>query len=120
MGTSVTRSSTGGQWDPASIFRLRRERPASGGAKDSADIFRRIVIEVDGRPAVRMGRGKTVNLAVEPGQHSVRARADWQTSPTLQVEISAAETVTVRVAQPFRSISKLLRNTDTAIRIERV
>ena len=118
--TSVARSSRGTRLEPAwsygavvSVLRVQRAKTAVG-------LLRRIVVEVDGRAVLRVGWGQTVEVAIEPGQHSVRARADWQTSPMLQVNISADETVTVRVTHPFSSIRKLLRNTDSAIRIERL
>ena len=76
-------------------------------AKTAVGLFRRIVIEVDGQAVLRVGWGKTVEVAIEPGQHAVRARADWQTSPILQVHISADERLTVRVTHPLRSIRKL-------------
>ncbi len=92
---------------------LRVERAA-----DSAGIFRRIVVDVDGEPAARVGHGKTVEVPVSPGQHSIRARMDWHASPTIQVDVPAGETVTVRIGYPFSSILKVLRRSDSAIHIE--
>lgn len=91
---------------------LRVER-----ALDSAGILRRIVIEVDGEPAVRVGHGKTVEVAVSPGLHSVRARMDWHASPTVEVEIPADGIVTVRVRYPFSSLRRVLRRSASAIEI---
>jgi hypothetical protein len=93
---------------------LRVER-----ALDSAGIFRRINVDVDGEPAARVGHGKTVEVEVSPGPHSVRARMDWHSSPTLQVDVPPDETVTVRINYPFSSIRKVLRRSAFAIEIER-
>ena len=78
-----------------------------------------MAIDIDGKPSARVGHGKTVEVVVSPGQHSVRARMDWHTSPTLQVSVPAGETVNVRVNYPFSSIRKMLRRSDSAIEIER-
>jgi hypothetical protein len=95
-----------------SILRVER-------ALDGAGILRRIVIDIDGAPAARVGHGKTVEVAVSPGQHSVRARMDWHTSPTIQVDVPAHETVTVRVQYPFSSIRQVMRRSASAMEIER-
>jgi hypothetical protein len=89
-------------------------------APDSAGVFRRIVIDIDGEPAARVGHGKTVEVAVSPGQHFMRARMDWHASPTIQVDVPADETVTVRINYPFSSIRKVLRRSTSAIEIERL
>lgn len=98
----------------AAVSVLRVER-----ALDSAGIFRRIVIDIDGAPAVRVGHGKTVEVAVSPGEHTLRARMDWHTSPTIEVNVPAGETVTVRVNYPFSAVRKLFRRSDSAIAIAR-
>lgn len=54
---------------------------------------------------------------LEPGEHSVRARMDWQTSRTLQVRVQEGSTVLVKVEYPMSALGKLIRGADAAIRI---
>lgn len=96
----------------SAVGTLRIER-----ARDGAAIFRRMKIEVDGRTAARVGRGKSVTVDLEPGEHSVRARMDWQTSPTLQVRVGESSTVLVKVEYPMAALGKLVRGAEAAIRI---
>jgi hypothetical protein len=94
-----------------SVLRVQR-------ALDSAGVLRRIVVEVDGKAAARVGHDKTVEIAVAPGEHSVRAKMDWHGSRTIQVDVPAGETVSVRVSYSFASIRKLFSRTDSAIEIQ--
>jgi hypothetical protein len=87
---------------------------------DGAGILRRISIEVDGHTALRVGHDKTVELEVEPGQHSVQARMDWHSSPVLNVTVMADETTDVQVSYSFTAITKLFKRTDEAIDIKQV
>jgi len=87
---------------------------------DTAAVFRRILIEVDGEPAARVGHGTTAEVAVSPGQHCVRARMDWHASPTITVDVPEGETVTVQISYPLSSFRKVLRRSDSAIRIARL
>ena len=77
-------------------------------------------IEVDGHTALRVGHDKTVELEVEPGQHSVQARLDWHSSPVLDVTVKVGETTNVQVSYSFTAITKLFKRTDEAIDIRHV
>jgi len=79
-----------------------------------------MIIEVDGRPALRVGHGKTGELEVEPGLHSVQARMDWHSSPVLNVTVAAGESTNVQVSYSFSAITKLFKRTDEAIDIKQV
>ncbi len=94
---------------------LRVER-----VSDSAGVFRRIAIEIDGERAARVGHGKTDELPVKPGQHSIRAKLDWHASPILTVDVPAGEPVTVRVEYPFSSVAQAFKRSDIAIRIRQL
>ena len=77
-------------------------------------------VEVDGHTALRVGHDKTVELEVEPGQHSVRARMDWHSSSALNVTVLAGEVTNVQVSYSFTAITKLFKRTDEAIGIRQV
>ena len=96
-----------------SVLRVQR-------GPDTAGVLRRIVIEVDGEPVAQVGHGKTAEAAVSPGQHAVRARMDWHASPTITVHVADDETVTVQISYPLASFRKVLRRSDSAIRIARL
>lgn len=111
------------------VQRPTDERPAYSAAvsslrvrrgRDTAGVLRRTIIDVDGEPVVRVRRGETVEVDIGPGKHTVRARMDWLSSPTLRVDVAENETVTVQVFHPFSSIRKLFKNTDSAILISLV
>lgn len=93
-----------------SVLRVQR-------AADSAGVLRRILKEIDGEPAARVGHGKTVEIGVSPGEHSVRARMDWHASPTIHIAVPEGETANVRVRYPFSSIGKFFFRSDSAIEI---
>ena len=86
----------------------------------SAGIFRRMVIEVDGEPVARVRDGKTVEIPVEPGQHFVRARMDWHSSPDFPLDIQPEETVRLRVFHPIPWVGQWFRRTDSVMWFERV
>lgn len=96
-----------------SILRVHRQQ-------DSAAIFRRMSIEVDGRLALRVGHGKTGELEIEPGRHTVQARMDWHSSPVLEVTVAEGDTASLQVSYSFTAITKLFRRTDQAIDIKQV
>jgi hypothetical protein len=92
---------------------VRVERPL-----DAAGILRRVVIEMDGLPLMRVGHGKSAEARIEPGRHAVRARMDWHSSRTLEVDIADGETATVQVSYRFSSIRTVLQRSECAIHIQ--
>lgn len=48
---------------------------------------------VDGVRLAKLKRGKTVRLPVSAGRHRVQMRADWCSSPPLDIEIPEGEAV---------------------------
>ena len=94
-----------------STLRVRR-------ARDSAGIFRRIGIEVDGRRVGGVRHGATAEFPVEPGRHAVRARMDWHSSPVIEVDVAADATTELTVAYELSAIVSVFRRSGTAIRLE--
>ena len=80
---------------------------------DSAGVWRRIKVEVDGELVARLRPKQSSSVFLSPGRHEVRAKMDWCSSPTVSIEGQA----TVEIEYPFASWRKLLRHTDEAIHI---
>lgn len=57
------------------------------------DRVRKYQILVDGKNVAELARGDEIAIPLAPGQHTVQMKIDWCTSPKLQVDCSAGQTV---------------------------
>ena len=62
--------------------------------------LRKLTIEVDGQPAVRLSHGAEAAIDVAAGRHSIMARMDWARSPLLEVDCEATDTIRIEVGVP--------------------
>ena len=62
------------------------------------DRARKYELLVDGAPLAKISHGETVDLQVSEGHHAVQAKIDWATTPTVEIDVAADETVALRIA----------------------
>ncbi len=96
-----------------SELRLRR------GA-DSAAVFRRIVVEVDGSVVARLRPQEETIVPVTPGEHLVRARMDWTRSAPMTVELRAGEVFTLESKFGWRVVRDMIIRPRSALDLRRV
>lgn len=54
-------------------------------------------IYIDGVKTATIANGKVIDLSLSPGRHSIEARIDWCSSPTLTFEVDDTAVKTFRV-----------------------
>jgi len=62
------------------------------------DRARKYEVLVDGSSLAKIGHGETVDLSVGEGRHAVQAKIDRATTPAVEIDVAADETVALRVA----------------------
>ncbi|MEM8944593.1 MAG: hypothetical protein AAGD11_05355 [Planctomycetota bacterium] len=67
-----------------------------------ADGLRAYRIRVNGKTVGKVMPGKSVDIPVSAGQHSVVAKVDWCGSQTLDVDVRAGEVVNLQCASNLR------------------
>jgi len=97
------------------VSSLQVQRPHDGGG-----IFRRLVVQVDGRDVARLKQGESNDIPLSPGQHTVVGRMDWTSSPALAIELANDERARVEVALPLSALWNMLRRPRTALTIRRL
>jgi hypothetical protein len=76
---------------------IRVTRPTS-----FVDALRAYRIIVDGVESARINSGKTVDVPVNPGSHSVVAKVDWCGSQTVCLDVDAGDTIHLECANNSR------------------
>jgi|688.fasta_scaffold160329_2 hypothetical protein len=72
------------------------------------DRIRAYRILVDGQEMARLNDGESVELPVVSGRHTIVAKIDWCSSPTLNVNIRDGETVNFECGSNLRGLRLLL------------
>jgi hypothetical protein len=72
------------------------------------DRIRAYRILVDGQEMARLNDGESVELPVVSGRHTIVAKIDWCSSPTLNVNIRDGETVNFECGSNLRGLRVLL------------
>ncbi len=72
------------------------------------DRIRAYRILVDGQEMVRLNDGQSVELPVISGRHTIVAKIDWCSSPTLNVTIRDGETVNFECGNNLRGLRLFL------------
>jgi hypothetical protein len=72
------------------------------------DRIRAYRILVDGQEMARLNDGESVELPVVSGRHTIVAKIDWCSSPTLNVNIRDGETVNFECGSNRRGLRLLL------------
>jgi hypothetical protein len=83
-----------------------------GGWRDFLRAYR---VQLDGVDRGKVRRGETLTLAVEPGQHWLRARIDWTGSPDVSlavVEGSVHECLVEPGGSAFTALSQVFGRAD--------
>ena len=72
--------------------------------RDSFAVVRKLKIEVDGVLVLELPRGSTATVQVDPGQHEVVARVDWERSLPLEVTCTEDQPTKLKVVTvaPFK------------------
>jgi hypothetical protein len=67
-------------------------------------------IEIDGILALELARSSTATAQVEPGEHKIVARMDWERSLPLEVTLTEEEPTRVEVVTvgPFKAVFAML------------
>lgn len=60
-----------------------------------ADRLRAYRVFVDGQFAGKIGAGKSLDLAVSPGEHTIVVKIDWCRSPRIQCKFNKGQTIKV-------------------------
>jgi hypothetical protein len=96
--------------DSATIV-LTRER------KGSRDIFRSYAVVVDDVQVAKVKRGQTLRLPVSGGRHEIYLRIDWCRSPTVGIDASPGEVISLHCAPAggMTDVSDLVANADRYI-----
>lgn len=71
------------------------------------DRARKYTVLLDGKEIATVSNGSQVEFDVEPGKHSVQMKIDWCNSPKFEVDVRAAEAVTLECgpnASPFSAL----------------
>lgn len=72
------------------------------------DSFRSYRIAVDGKWVASVSAGRSIDIPVSAGRHSVVARIDWCGSPTLHCSVDPGETLNLECASNLRGFRILL------------
>ncbi len=75
-------------------------------ARDSAAIFRRMSVQVDGEVVARLRRGEKQVHKLDAGEHVVQAKMDWTASEPLRVDFVPDDDVSVEVAIPLNALAR--------------
>lgn len=73
-----------------------------------SDRIRAYRILVDGQEMARLNAGQSVDLPVVSGRHTIVAKIDWCSSPTLNVDIRDGETVNFECGSNLRGLRLFL------------
>lgn len=81
--------------------------------------FRKLQVILDGNPVTALGIGKTVELIVEPGVHTLQVKMDWCISQELQVGVNPGERLTFVTKSPglWRGSRVMCTNADSFFEI---
>lgn len=86
---------------------------------DTFGMFRRIMVDLDGRRAAGLRPGDHAAIEVGPGRHELVARMDWFRSEPLVLDLAPDRWLRVEVSAPFlRGLKGFLRPSEgLAIRL---
>lgn len=89
-------------------------------ARDSAAVFRRMKVLVDGKVVARLKRGERQVHTVDTGEHALQAKMDWTTSEPLLVVVMPDDDVSVEVAIGFNALGATFFKPSSALSIRRI
>ena len=89
--------SGGGHLAADAVIRVKR-------STSYVDRIRAYRILVDGQEMARLDAGQSVDLPVVSGRHTIVAKIDWCSSPTLNVTICDGETVNFECGSNLRGL----------------
>lgn len=87
---------------------------------DSAGVFRRMLIEVDGEVVARLLPNEQQAIQVGPGRHVVRARMDWTASPPVEVHVDGHDTVHLETSLPWTALFAMVTRPRSALLLHRI
>ncbi|NHT17838.1 hypothetical protein [Cellulomonas sp. IC4_254] len=87
---------------------------------DTAGVLRHIRVTLDGELVALLGPVTSVEIAVPPGRHRVRAAMDWTTSPALDLDLAPGERVEVRSGLPMSMLWRMITAPAATLTIARV
>ena len=70
--------------------------------------LRSLKILINGVVVKKIGHGKSVDIPVEPGQHSLSVKIDWVKSNDLQIDVKNDETIKVSIKDREGGIKKYI------------
>jgi hypothetical protein len=85
------------------------------------DRLRSYRVLVDGEESARLRGAASVLLSVQAGLHTVQARIDWVSSPQLEIDLRAGETIALECTgqrNPFLAALHLFVRRDEYLKLE--
>lgn len=86
---------------------------------DSAGIFRKMLILVDGIKCAGLRPGRTAHLEVSDGKHVVIAKMGWVTSEIIGAELVGGQSISLDVTLPWSVVTTDLLRPRGAIKLAR-
>ena len=86
---------------------------------DSAGLFRRMVIEVDGAVVARLRPKGEEIIELAAGRHVVRARMDWTSSAPVEVQLEEGDQVELLTSLPWTALSDMILSPNSALILRR-
>jgi hypothetical protein len=88
--------------------------------EDTAGVLRRIVVLIDGVPAVLLSPGETRDVELPAGPHRVVAEMDWVCSPTAEIVLTPGQVVALRTSMPWSTLWRMILTPRRALVLEPV
>lgn len=79
---------------------------------DTAGMFSRIEVRVDGARSAGLLPLQRKEVALEAGSHQIVANISWAQSRTLELVVEEDDVVTLRVKAPWSSFGKAVKSLD--------
>jgi len=88
-------------------------------ARDTAAIFRRMTVLVDGEVVARLRRGDEHVHTLRAGEHAIQAKMDWATSEPLLIDATPGDHVSIQVAIRFTALVACFTRPSSSLEIRR-
>ena len=76
--------------------------------REFKDSLRAYQIELDGKVVEKINSGEIIGLDVQPGQHRLRLKIDWCSSPYVDYEIQLGQTIKFQCGSNAKSLLVLI------------
>ncbi|MCW2541892.1 MAG: hypothetical protein JWN95_3617 [Frankiales bacterium] len=93
------------------VIRVRR-------GPDKAGVGAKIEVTVDGQVAMALKPGKSGEVKLAPGEHTVQATMDWLKSPALTVTVVKGQDIEMITRLPWRVFFRYLIRRPVALVLE--